>query len=102
LIDDPANDLLFSVASLWEVAIKNTQGRADFQVDPGVLCRNLVSHGYTPLPIKAEHAVAIGGLPNHHKDPFDRMLVAQAIVEGVTLVTADPIVARYPGAIRQV
>lgn len=101
LLADPQHDLMFSAASLWEVAIKRGLGRADFQVDPRVLRRGLLDNGYLELPIRSEHAVAVDGLPPHHKDPFDRLLVAQALVEGITLLTADPMVALYPGPIRQ-
>jgi PIN domain nuclease of toxin-antitoxin system len=102
LIDDPANDLLFSAASLWEVAIKQGLGRDDFRVDPRVLRRGLRDNGYDELPITGEHAAAVGALPGLHKDPFDRMLVSQAISEGITLVTADANVAAYPGPILRV
>ena len=102
LIDDPDNELLFSAASLWEVAIKHGLGREDFQVDARLLRRGLLDNGYQELPIASEHAVAIDGLPTIHKDPFDRLLVAQAMVEGITLLTVDPLVAQYPGPVRQV
>ncbi len=102
LLDDPQNELLFSSASLWEVAIKRSLGRGDFRVDPRLLRRGLLDNGYTELPITSEHAVSIDGLPTIHKDPFDRILVAQSIVEGITLLTADPIVAQYSGPIRKV
>lgn len=102
LIDDPANPLLFSTASLWEVVIKHGLGRADFKADPRLLRRGLLDNGYIDLPISSEHALAVSSLPHHHKDPFDRILVAQATVEGVTLLTADPVLAAYPGPIRKV
>src|SRR5258708_39404119 len=102
LIADPANELLFSAASVWEVAIKRGLGREDFQVDTRLLRRGLLDNGYGELPIGSEHAVAIEGLPSIHKDPFDRILVAQATIEGITLLTTDPTVARYPGPIRLV
>jgi PIN domain nuclease of toxin-antitoxin system len=102
LLDNPSNELLFSAISLWEVAIKRGLGRDDFQVDPRLLRRGLLDNGYTELPITSEHAVAIHGLPPIHKDPFDRLLVAQSIVEGITLVTADPLVAQYPCPMRSV
>lgn len=102
LIDDPQNEPMFSSASLWEVAIKRGLGRPDFQVDPRLLRRGLLDNGYGELPITSDHAVAVDGLPPIHKDPFDRILVAQAIVEGITLLTADPLVARYPGPVRSV
>jgi PIN domain nuclease of toxin-antitoxin system len=99
LLDDPANTLLFSAASLWEIAIKRTLGREDFKVDARVLRRGLLDNGYEELPITSAHAVALDELLPIHKDPFDRILVAQAKVEGITLVTADERVAKYPGAI---
>lgn len=102
LLEDPQNELLFSAASLWEIAIKRSLGRSDFQVDARVLRRGLLDNGYQELAIGSEHAVSIDSLPPLHKDPFDRMLVAQATVEGITLLTADTWVAQYPGPIRQV
>ena len=102
LIAAPENDLLYSVASLWEVAIKTSLGRPAFQVDVGALRRGLGEAGYEELPILGRHVVAVGGLPALHKDPFDRVLVAQALTEGITLVTADAMVAAYPGPIRRV
>ena len=102
LISSPDNELIFSAASLWEIAIKQGLGKDDFEVDARVLRRNLLDNGYNELPVVGDHAVAIRSLPLIHKDPFDRILVAQATVEGITLLTADPIVARYPGPIRKV
>lgn len=102
LIEHPAHELVFSAASLWEVAIKRGLGRDDFRVDPRLLRRGLLDNGYGELPITSEHAVAVDGLPPLHKDPFDRILVAQSLVEGMLLVTADPIVAQYHGSIRKV
>ncbi len=101
LIADEENELLFSAASLWEVAIKRGLGRSDFQVDPRVLRRRLLDNGYSELPIVSGHLVAIDSLPSIHKDPFDRLLVAQATVEGITLLTLDTVVAQYPGPIRR-
>ncbi|MEF9505340.1 PIN domain-containing protein [Burkholderia sp. MS389] len=102
LINDPAYTPLFSVASLWEIVIKRGLDRDDFQVDPNVLRRNLLDAGYVELPITSAHALAVGQLPSIHRDPFDRLLVAQAISEGVTLLTHDQTVARYPGPITHV
>ena len=102
LLTNPDNDLLFSPASLWEIAIKNTLGRDDFHVEPRVLRRGLLDNGYTELPITSEHAVNIDSLPRLHKDPFDRILLAQAITEGITLLTTDVQVARYGGPVRKV
>lgn len=100
LIEAPNNEPLFSAASLWEIAIKRGLGREDFKVDPRLLRRGLLDNGYGELPITSQHAVAIDGLPPIHKDPFDRMLVAQAAVEGITLLTSDPLVAQYPGPVK--
>ncbi|TRC91305.1 type II toxin-antitoxin system VapC family toxin [Mesorhizobium sp. WSM4303] len=100
-IEDPSHELLFSSASLWEVAIKRGLGRDDFTVDPRLLRRGLFDNGYHELPITSEHAVTVYGLPAIHKDPFDRILIAQATVEGITLLTTDDLIARYPGPIRK-
>ncbi len=102
LIDDARNQLLFSAASLWEVAIKSGLGRDDFRADARLLRRGLIDNGYDELAISGEHAVSIANLPPIHKDPFDRMLVAQSTVEGILLLTADPILAQYPGPVRKV
>ena len=101
-IEDPINELYFSAASLWEIAIKNGLGRADFQVDARVLRRALLDNGYQELPITGAHTVAVESLPPIHRDPFDRILVAQATAEGITLLTSDVLVAKYPGPIRKV
>jgi PIN domain nuclease of toxin-antitoxin system len=102
LINDPDNEVVFSVASLWEIAIKRSLGRDDFQLDPRLLRRGLLDNGYVELPITSEHALATDSLPSIHKDPSDRILIAQAIVEGITLLTVDPLVKRYPGPVRKV
>jgi PIN domain nuclease of toxin-antitoxin system len=102
LIDNPDNELLFSAASLWEVAIKRGLGRKDFNVDARLLRRGLLDNGYSELPIISDHVVATESLPPIHRDPFDRVLVAQATVEGVTLLTIDSLVAQYPGPIKTV
>lgn len=102
LIDDLANEVLFSAASIWEVALKNGLGREDFKVDPHLLRRGLLDNGYIELAITSEHAAGVSTLANIHKDPFDRMLVAQATIEGVTLLTSDAMVAAYEGPVRKV
>jgi len=102
LLNDQHNEPIFSSASLWEIAIKSGLGRADFQVDARLLRRGLLDNGYGELPVTSEHAAAIDGLPPIHKDPFDRLLVAQSMVEGITLLTSDPLVARYPAPVRKV
>lgn len=100
LVDAPDNELFFSAASLWEVVIKRALGRDDFKADPRLLRRGLLDNGYSELPIGSEHAIAVEGLPPIHKDPFDRILVAQALVEGITLLTGDSRIARYSGPIK--
>jgi len=102
LITEPTSELFFSAASLWEIAIKRGLGRDDFKVDARLLRRGLLDNGYREIPIGSEHVVAIDSLPPIHKDPFDRMLIAQAMVEGITLLTSDAVVAQYPGAVPRV
>jgi PIN domain nuclease of toxin-antitoxin system len=102
LLNDPANELCFSATSLWEITIKASLGRKDFRVEPRVLRRGLLDNGYTELPITSQHAVGVDGLPDVHRDPFDRLLLAQALSEGITLVTGDARLARYPGPIRKI
>lgn len=100
LMADLENELLFSVVSIWEVAIKNGLNRPDFQVDARLLRRGLIDNGYVELPISGEHAVAVDTLPLIHRDPFDRLLIAQAKVEGLVLLTSDVTLERYPGPVR--
>jgi PIN domain nuclease of toxin-antitoxin system len=102
LLEDPDNTVMFSAISLWEIAIKQGLGRDDFKLDVHLLRRELLDNGYSELAVTSAHAVAVDLLPSLHKDPLDRMLVAQALVEGVTLVTADPRVAQYPVAIEKI
>jgi PIN domain nuclease of toxin-antitoxin system len=101
LLDEPENLPLFSPASLGEIAIKSTLNRGDFRLDGLAVRHGLLHNGYEELAIQGEHAVAIYSLPPIHEDPFDRILIAQTIVEGVRLLTADATVARYPGPIRK-
>ncbi len=102
LLEDGANELVFSAASLWEVAIKQQLGRADFCADARLLRRGLLDNGYTEIPVTSAHAVALDLLPPLHKDPFDRLLIAQALVEGIMLLTAGANLARYPGPIQAI
>jgi PIN domain nuclease of toxin-antitoxin system len=102
LLSSQRNELMFSVASFWEIAIKSTLGREDLRVEPRLLRRGLLDNGYAELPVTSQHAVSIDALPLLHKDPFDRLLLAQAMTEGIVLVTADAQLARYPGPVRKV
>jgi PIN domain nuclease of toxin-antitoxin system len=95
LLTSPENALFFSAASLWEIVIKRGLGREDFKVDPRRLRKMLIVHGYTELPVTAEHAFTVESLPLLHKDPFDRLLLAQARAEGMQLLTVDDSVAQY-------
>ncbi|SDA96591.1 type II toxin-antitoxin system VapC family toxin [Mesorhizobium qingshengii] len=92
----------FCAASLLEIAIKRRLGRADFTADARLLRRGLIDNGYFELPITNEHAIAAEWLPAIHKDPFDRILIAQSIVEGITLLTVDDLVAQYPAPVRRI
>jgi PIN domain nuclease of toxin-antitoxin system len=94
-IEDPGYTLYFSVASLWEIIIKSSLGRDDFQVDARVLRRSLLDAGYEELSIEAAHTFEVARLPPIHRDPFDRLLVAQAIAEGIVLLTHDDQIRRY-------
>ncbi len=102
IFNDLDSLLYFSAASIWEIAIKNGLGRDDFKVNVSLFRRSLLDNGYSELPLQSAHTVFLEGLPALHKDPFDRILVAQATAEGITLVTADSLVAAYPGAIELV
>jgi PIN domain nuclease of toxin-antitoxin system len=102
LLNDPRNELLFSAASIWEITIKSGLRRDHFRLDPRVLRRRLLDIGYVELPVTSEHAVTIDSLPPIHKDPFNRLLLAQAICEGIVLLTTDAQLARYPGSVRKV
>jgi PIN domain nuclease of toxin-antitoxin system len=100
LICDPENELHFSAASIWEIAIKSALGRPEFHLDPGIFRRELLESGYKELAIAGSHTAAVSTLPDLHKDPFDRILIAQAMFEGITLLTTDQAVLSYPGPVR--
>ena len=102
LLEDPETSPLFSAASIWEVAIKAALGRQDFRADPHLLRRGLLDNGYIELPVTSAHAAATVQMPPIHNDPFDRMLVTQAVMEGVVLLTCDAVVASYPGPVEKV
>ncbi|MDN3568590.1 type II toxin-antitoxin system VapC family toxin [Paeniroseomonas aquatica] len=95
LLEDPANEVLFSAASIWEIAIKARLGRADFPVRPDQIAQAARGTGFTELPVRAEAAARVADLPLHHRDPFDRLLVAQAMLEPMRLYTADPLLPPY-------
>ncbi|MBU4317141.1 MAG: type II toxin-antitoxin system VapC family toxin [Proteobacteria bacterium] len=95
LISNSENQIFFSAASIWEIIIKLGLGREDFKVDPHRLRKMLVVNGYTELPVCAEHALKVNSMPRIHKDPFDRILLAQARVEGMVLLTCDKQVSQY-------
>lgn len=95
LLQSKRGSLVFSVATVWEVSIKAALGRSNFKVEPEDLRTGLLAHGYAELPVSGKHAVAVRSLRPIHGDPFDRMLLAQAICEGMTLVTTDRMLAAY-------
>ena len=100
MLQDPANTPVFSVASLWELVIKQGLGKPDFRVEPALLRRALLDGGWQELPVQAHHALAVAALPLLHRDPFDRLLLAQASADGLLLITADKQLAAYPGPVR--
>jgi PIN domain nuclease of toxin-antitoxin system len=102
LLQSRQTELVFSTVCLWEIGIKHGLKKKGFQVDPRLLRRTMLDDGYEELPVLGQHAVEVDILPPIHKDPFDRILIAQAMIEGIVLLTADPVIARYPGPIRKV
>ena len=95
LLEDAANEVLFSAASIWEIAIKVCLGRADFPVRPETIADSARATGFIELPVRAATAAQVANLPLHHRDPFDRLLVAQAMAEPARLFTADTKLAPY-------
>lgn len=102
LIEDPANQVAVSAASVWEIAIKHALGRGDMPISGEAALEWFRQAGYDLLPVTPQHAAAVETLPDHHRDPFDRLLVAQAATEPMRLITRDPLVARYGGGVIQV
>ena len=102
LMEQPAHQPHLIVLSQWEITIKRRLGRPGFIVDSSLLYRGLIENGYTELVIKNSHSLVLNQLPPIHKDPFDRMLFAQAVFEDMLLLTSDSVVAQYPGPIRLV
>lgn len=99
LILSPKTNVWISAASVWEIAIKHALGRGDMPVSGEDAARYFRESGYRFLAVEPEHAVAVEGLAAHHQDPFDRILVAQALAEPMRLMTHDPLVARYSDTI---
>lgn len=95
MILDAANEVFYSAASVWEVAIKSALRRKDFKTDPTTLVRALDQSGFVELPVMATHALRVAGLPAIHRDPFDRLLVAQSLAEPMALLTNDALLVRY-------
>ena len=102
IILDPSTTILFSAVNIWEVAIKHALRKPGFDVDPSTLRAGLLELGYDELPVTSLHSIEVARLPMVHTDPFDRLLVAQVTVEGFELVTADRMIALYPGPILKV
>ena len=101
MLEDRLNTPVFSVVSLWELVIKRGLDRPDFQMEPSLLRQALLEAGWRELPVEAHHALAVGQLPPLHRDPFDRLLLAQAQADGLLLITADRQLAQYPGPVRR-
>ena len=97
-VENKANALLFSSASIWEIAIKSTLSRKDFLIDPAILYHGLLRAGYKELPVTSRQALLVRSLSKLHKDPFDRLLLAQAACEGITFITADEALTQYSGS----
>jgi PIN domain nuclease of toxin-antitoxin system len=102
LINDPRSEIFFSAVSIWEIAIKQALGKPDFSARAEVVRGALLENLFREVPVNSLHGIAFGALPLIHADPFDRILIAQAIVEGLTLITSDEMVAQYPGPILRV
>lgn len=102
MISDSENEILFSPINIWEITIKNALQRPDFKANPRLIRRAMVDNGYLELPMVSEHALAVDTLPPVHRDPFDRILIAQAKAEGILLLTADTMLEQYGEPVRLV
>ena len=102
MIEDRDNEIAFSAVSIWEIAIKYALEKPEFNVDPYIVRRGCLDNGMSELAMTSEHGIIVATLPHIHKDPFDRLLVAQAMAEGVTLLTADKTIGQYRGPVRLV
>lgn len=101
-LSDPANSILFSAASIWEIAIKRSLGRDDFNFRPEDIQQLALETGFTELPVLSNHCHQIADLPWHHRDPFDRLLVSQAQAIPAYLLTTDELLSRYSDLVRVV
>ena len=102
VIADPGGDILFSVASIWEVVIKSSLGRPDFRVDAARLRERAINAGFGGLPIRSPHVLAVRELPSIHSDPIDRILLARARIEGFTFLTGDDKPVQFGSPVRRV
>jgi PIN domain nuclease of toxin-antitoxin system len=102
LLEDERNELFFSVISLWEIGVKRDLKREDFSFDPHLLRGSALAAGYTELALQGEHVLAVDQLPALHGDPYDRLLICQALMEGLTLLTKDRRLLEYPASVRRV
>ncbi len=102
MLGDPANDVLFSAVSIWEIAIKSGLGRADFAIGPDDILQGALDIGFVELPVSSATAATVAKLPLIHRDPFDRLLVAQAIAEPAILYTSDARLPAYSELVRRV
>jgi PIN domain nuclease of toxin-antitoxin system len=96
LIQDGANELFLSAASAWEISVKAALGKLELEGDPGsVISEQMSTNSVRALPVQVSHALQLYGLPQHHRDPFDRMLVVQSQLEALPILTNDPLIRRY-------
>lgn len=96
LCQDPKNTLLLSVVSIWEIQIKKQLGKLELRIPLSEIVREQQENGIEILVIESAHILGLESLPNHHKDPFDRLLISQAVVEDAILISADPLIKQYP------
>lgn len=102
MIEDPAHIPAFSAVAIWEVAIKRGLDRPDFTVDPRLLYRQALDNGYEEIVVTSAHTMSVQSIPHLHRDPFDRLMLAQAMAEGMVLLTADRLILQYGPPARSV
>lgn len=95
LLESPEHEIFFSATSIWEIAIKRALHRPDFDAEPEIIRAAGLATGFRELPISGLHAAAVRHLPDHHRDPFDRLLIAQAKTEPMRLMSTDSVIGRY-------